>query len=116
MCLSEASYFPFSGDSGNSALLVQPFPLAPPTGMPVALARSGGVKGGEVREREGERGLRGEGFERGSTPEACSFGGSEGNRSLCPTNIPPLQGGGPAPRDRKQGCMRHKVFDHPVFP
>ena len=29
ICLSEASYFPFSGDTGNSALLLQPFPLLP---------------------------------------------------------------------------------------
>ena len=49
ICLSEASYFPFSGDTGNSALLLQPLPLLPPTGMPVAL--------------EGERGLRGEWIE-----------------------------------------------------
>ena len=49
ICLSEASYFPFSEDTGNSAILIQPSPLLPPTGMPVAL--------------EGERGLRGEWFE-----------------------------------------------------
>jgi len=36
---------------------------------------------------EGERGLRGEWFEKGSTPEACSFGGSISNRKLQPTNI-----------------------------
>lgn len=29
ICLSEASYFHFSVDSGNSALFLQPFPLLP---------------------------------------------------------------------------------------
>ena len=49
ICLSEASYFPISGGDGNSALLVQHFPLAP-------LAKERGGRGvRELKKKGGER-------------------------------------------------------------
>ncbi len=90
ICLSEASYFPFSGDSGNSALFLPPFPPSP-------WLRRGGIKGGVVRKKK-----------EGSTPTGSIY-----YLFAQSTNISPLQGEAcPAGNASPDESGHHKLCEH----